>query len=144
MTQKVYLTKKAIFIYQKEVFFVMLSPSEEAQWFDAESFEAYGHKDLIKLYGISGTYKFQSTVERILADINEGQGFADDEYYFLTEKERDEFYDEKFESFDAESFEAEIPKSVKMGFGFATGLALFQIAVIAGAIGIGMLMEKDE
>ena len=78
MTQKVYLLKKAIFIYQKEVFFVMLSPSEEAEWFDAESFDA------------------------------------------------------------------EIPKSVKMGFGFATGLALFQVAVIAGAVGIGMLMKKDE
>ncbi len=72
---------------------------------DAESFEAYGHKGLIKLYGISGDAKIQSTVERILADINEGQGFADDEYYYLTEEERDEAYDDM--EFDAESFEAE-------------------------------------
>ena len=72
---------------------------------DAESFEAYGHKGLIKLYGISGDAKIQSTVERILADINEGQGFADDEYYYLTEEERDEAYESM--EFDAESFDAE-------------------------------------
>jgi len=69
--------------------------------YDAESFEAYAHKGLIKLYGISGDAKIQSTVERILADINEGQGFADDEYYYLTEEERDEAYDDM--EFDAES-----------------------------------------
>lgn len=72
---------------------------------DAESFEAYAHQGLTKLYGISGGVKIQSTVQRIIADINEGQGFADDEYYYLTEDERDEAYEEM--EFDAESFEAE-------------------------------------
>ncbi len=71
----------------------------------AESFEAYAHQGLTKLYGISGGVKIQSTVQRIIADINEGQGFADDEYYYLTEDERDEAYEEM--EFDAESFEAE-------------------------------------
>ena len=71
---------------------------------DAESFEAYAHQGLTKLYGISGGVKIQSTVQRIIADINEGQGFADDEYYYLTEDERDEAYEEM--EFDAESFEA--------------------------------------
>ena len=70
-----------------------------------ESFEAYAHQGLTKLYGISGGVKIQSTVQRILADINEGQGFADDEYYYLTEDERDEAYDSM--EFDAESFDAE-------------------------------------
>lgn len=65
----------------------------------SESFEAE-----VKLYGISGDVKIESTVRRILADINEGQGFADDEYYYLTEEERDEAYDDM--EFDAESFEA--------------------------------------
>jgi uncharacterized protein YbjQ (UPF0145 family) len=71
---------------------------------DAESFEAYAHQGLTKLYGISGGVKIQSTVQRIIADINEGQGFADDEYYYLTEDERDEAYEEM--EFDAESFES--------------------------------------
>ena len=43
---------------------------------------------------------------------------------------------------DAESFEAEIPRSVKMGFGFGAGLALFQVAVIAGAVTLGMITSK--
>ena len=77
------------------------SVCERCGVYDAESFEAYAHKGLIKLYGISGDAKIQSTVERILADINEGQGFADDEYYYLTEEERDEAYDDM--EFDAES-----------------------------------------
>lgn len=40
-------------------------------------------------------------------------------------------------------FEAEIPKSVKLGFGFGAGLALFQVAVIGSAIGLGMLLNKE-
>jgi len=68
---------------------------------NAESLGAYAHKGLTKLYGISGDTKIQSTVQRILADINEGEGFADDEYYYLTEQERDEFYNSR--EFDAES-----------------------------------------
>ena len=75
--------------WDKPTCFDCLYPDQEA-----ESFAAYGHKGLIKLYGISGDVKIESTVRRILADINEGQGFADDEYYYLTEEERDEAYDD--------------------------------------------------
>ena len=46
------------------------------------------------------------------------------------------------EMFGAESFDVEMPKSVKMGFGFGAGLALFQVAVIAGAVTLGMITSK--
>lgn len=253
MTQKVYLLKKAIFIYQKEVFFVMLSPSEEVEWFSAESFEAedFGadgddEADRGNIYlktfteetrnredgkkrsrtWISGyfssydaamkdakkeeatysnygsVYLYDKRRGMIIVDAvsdqrslftkiiyqsyrelgdNPGELYrtesfgADDEK--VTERDtefwlgssntvseavevitsvangeykpknlKEDILDHKkdFELYGAETFHAEIPKSVKMGFGFATGLALFQVAVIAGAIGIGMLMKKDE
>lgn len=49
---------------------------------------------------------------------------------------------EEAEWFGAESFGVEMPKSVKMGFGFGAGLALFQVAVIAGAVTLGMITSK--
>jgi len=53
--------------------------------------KTYGHKGLHKLYGISAGVKIEITVEQIISDINKGLGFADDEYYFLTEEERDNY-----------------------------------------------------
>lgn len=40
-------------------------------------------------------------------------------------------------------FGAEIPQSVKYGFGFGAGLALFQVAVLATAVTWGMIKNKD-
>ena len=95
----------ATFEYGDEVWLYMLAPIPDDS--SPKSFEAHGHKGLTKLYGISGKAKIQSTVERILADINEGLGFADDEYYYLTEQERDDAYDDLVENiWGAESFEA--------------------------------------
>ena len=50
---------------------------------------------------------------------------------------------EESEWFGAEYYDAEMPPSVKFGFGLGAGLALFQVVVIAGAVGLGMLMNKE-
>ena len=40
-------------------------------------------------------------------------------------------------------FEAEMPNSVKTGFGFATGMALFQLSIIAIALTLGAISKKE-
>lgn len=54
-----------------------------------------------------------------------------------------EFHDDYFYcpvcecSVETKEFEAEIPQSVKYGFGFGAGMALFQVAIIGTAMILG-------
>ena len=50
---------------------------------------------------------------------------------------------EESQWFGAEYYDAEMPSSVKFGFGLGAGMALFQVVVIASAVGLGMLMNKE-
>jgi hypothetical protein len=45
--------------------------------------------------------------------------------------------------FGAESYESEFTDTVKVGFALGAGLALFQVAVIATAVTLGMITNKD-
>lgn len=45
--------------------------------------------------------------------------------------------------FGAESYESEFTDTVKMGFALGAGLALFQVAVIATAVTLGMITNRD-
>jgi len=50
---------------------------------------------------------------------------------------------EESDWFGAEYYDAEIPSSVKFGFGLGAGMAIFQVVLIVSAVGLGMLMNKE-
>lgn len=50
---------------------------------------------------------------------------------------------EEMDWFGAESYESEFTDTVKTGFALGAGLALFQVAVIATAVTLGMITNRD-
>ena len=109
----------------------MLSSQEEAEWFGAETKPVItSWRESKNPYGMSEADASVKLEERNFA--GKLQEFDDEGNQV--------FLDAEYE--DAETFDVEMPKSVKMGFGFGAGLALFQVAVIAGAVTLGMITSK--
>jgi hypothetical protein len=50
---------------------------------------------------------------------------------------------EESDWFGAEYYDAEIPSSVKFGFGLGAGMAIFQVVVIVSAVGLGLILNKE-
>jgi hypothetical protein len=122
----------------------MLSSQEESEWFGAESFGAeskncpecdssnLGYEEMPYCYNCG--------------EANEEDWCSKCDSENVGEEEMDYCYNcgsfGHWYDLEAETFDVEMPKSVKMGFGFGAGLALFQVAVIAGAVTLGMITSK--
>ena len=132
----------------------MLSSQEEDEWFDAETFDAEG--DIIgktKEYSIEEGYAGDNTTyisvkpntkhQFIFHNSQDSEAAKQVDIAIKTDNNDNIRKMRVNESlFDAESFDAEMPKSVKMGFGFGAGLALFQVAVVGSAIALGMMFKE--
>jgi len=112
--------------------------------YDAESFEA--ETTIAKQYGetLDNLDDLQKIVKKTISPKRKPTKFIKDAKSSVVDSwkqmGKDGFRRQMYEPME---FEAEIPKSVKLGFGFGAGLALFQVAVIGSAIGLGMLLNKE-
>lgn len=109
----------------------MLTPEQEAEWFGAESFEGETLNDWMMLPNSCGN---NDCGDGHCPQCGSCRDWADDEdddgnFMYYCGSCSHKFY--------AETFEAEIPQSVKYGFGFGAGMALFQVAVIGTAMILG-------
>lgn len=101
----------------------MLTPEQEAEWFGSES----------KYCECGNEFEYFGNIWCNRCSEDYCKECLD------YDRESDEFICSRcFDaSKNAETFDAEIPKSVKLGFGFGAGLALFQVAVIGTAMILG-------
>ena len=112
--------------------------------YGAESFEA--ETTIAKQYGetLDNLDDLQKIVKKTISPKRKPTKFIKDAKSSVVDSwkqmGKDGFRRQMYEPIE---FEAEIPKSVKLGFGFGAGLALFQVAVIGSAIGLGMLLNKE-
>ena len=119
----------------------MLSPKEESEWFGAE-YEVSIERNMIQhLDGV----EIEADSQRELKDKAKEIGYERSDDFVNTKVVGGlDGYSIAHQDLvkGAESFDVEMPESVKMGFGFGAGLALFQVAVIAGAVTLGMITSK--
>ena len=119
----------------------MLSSQEEAEWFGAE-YEVSIERNMIQhLDGV----EIEADSQKELKDKAKEIGYERSDDFVNTKVVGGlDGYSIAHQDLvrNAETFDVEMPKSVKMGFGFGAGLALFQVAVIAGAVTLGMITSK--
>lgn len=114
------------------------------RFWNAESFEA--ETTIAKQYGetLDNLDDLQKIVKKTISPKRKPTKFIKDAKSSVVDSwkqmGKDGFRRQMYQPIE---FEAEIPKSVKLGFGFGAGLALFQVAVIGSAIGLGMLLNKE-
>lgn len=109
----------------------MLTPEQEAEWFGAESFEAMGENedgDIICASCGANVEDDPHYATLTISCASCGNTLYEDDSYGPIDM---------VDYYDAEPFEAEIPQSVKYGFGFGAGMALFQVAIIGTAMILG-------
>lgn len=121
-----------------------IKKQESWMGWEAESFEA--ETTIAKQYGetLDNLDDLQKIVKKTISPKRKPTKFIKDAKSSVVDSwkqmGKDGFRRQMYEPME---FEAEIPKSVKLGFGFGAGLALFQVAVIGSAIGLGMLLNKE-